>query len=87
MRKIFITAGLIAGLATPALAQGMAAQSGNMQGPSAMAANDTMKMDHKKAKKSAMKHDAMGAGMSGPMASDGMAKDGMAHDSMKGPGH
>lgn len=85
MRKFLITAVALA-LATPALAQGMAAQD-TMAGPSAMS-HDGMKMNHKKtAKKAAMKHDAMGAGMAhdgmtGPAASGGMSQGGM-----NGPGH
>ena len=87
MNKFLITA-LVLTLATPALAQGMAAGD-SMSGPSHMA-NDSMKMDHKKpAKKTAMKHDAMGT--TGGMAHDGMtgpaASGGMAQGSMSGPGH
>jgi hypothetical protein len=82
----FLIAAITLALATPALAQGMAAHD-TMAGPSAMA-HDGMKMDHKKpAKKTAMKHDAMGAGM----AHDGMngpaSSAGMSQGSMSGPGH
>lgn len=91
MNKILIAAGFTMtfglALATPVLAQGMAAGD-TMSGPShtsqAGMANDTMKMDHKKmAKKTAMKHDAMGAkdGMTGPSSA------GMGQGAMSGPGH
>ena len=84
----FLTVACFAVLASPALAQGMAAPAANdgMAGPShmasgGMAANDTMKMDHKKPmKKPAMKHDAMGAGMATPP--NGMAA---PSSSMSGP--
>ncbi len=88
MNKFLITTGLILSLATPALAQGMAAGD-SMSGPSHMS-NDGMKMDHKKtAKKTAMKHDAMAGGMAhdgmtGPAASGGMTS---GSGSMSGPGH
>jgi pentapeptide MXKDX repeat protein len=78
----FLTVACFVVLASPAFAQGMAAPAptkDGMAGPmanGAMATNDTMKMDHKKAmKKPAMKHDAMGAGMAAPSSS------------MSGPNH
>jgi hypothetical protein len=84
MRKFVITAALVLAVATPALAQGMAAPAkpgDSMAGPMT---NDTMKMDHKKkAKKAAMAHDAMGA-MAAP-ASASMS--GPSSNSMSGPGH
>jgi hypothetical protein len=97
MNKFIAVASFVV-LASPALAQGMAAPSGGqsstsmsssdgMAGPSKMGVNDTMKMDHKKpAKKTAMKHDAMSGGMK---SSDSMAAPtgGMASGSMSGPNH
>jgi hypothetical protein len=84
----FLTVTSFVVLASPAFAQGMAAPAANdgMAGPSHMAAaNDTMKMDHKKPmKKPAMKHDAMGAsGMAAPQG--GMASGNSG--SMSGPNH
>jgi len=91
----FLTIASFVVLASPAFAQEMAAPptakdgmaSDSMAGPSHMAAaNDTMKMDHKKPmKKTAMKHDAMGMaaphdGMAGGMSSGNSG-------SMSGPNH
>jgi len=90
MNRFLITASLVLALATPAMAQGMATGD-SMSGPSHMSqggmANDTMKMDHKKAKKTAMKHDAAGANdsMTGPSASGGMGS--MSQGSTTGPSH
>jgi hypothetical protein len=81
MHKFLITAGLIVAVATPALAQGMAAPAKSGDSMAAPMANDTMKMDHKKKpKKAAMTHDSMAA-----PASDSMS--GPSSNSMSGPGH
>ena len=83
MRKFLIAAGVAVAIASPALAQGMAAPSGDgMSGPSHMAmGNDGMKMDHKKKpKKAAMAHDAMAAPASGSMS-------GPSANGLSGPGH
>lgn len=81
MNKFLTVTGFVV-LASPAFAQGMAAPSGSMAAPSHMAAaNDTMKMDHKKSMKThAVKHAAMAAPQTG-MAG------GMASGSMSGPNH
>jgi hypothetical protein len=79
MRKFLISAGLVLAVATPALAQGMAAPA--KSGDSMAMTNDTMKMDHKKKpKKAAMAHDSMAAPASGSMS-------GPSSSSMSGPGH
>ena len=81
MNKFLLTTALTFALAVPALAQGMAAGN-SMSGPSHMAQDDKMKMDHKKpAKKSQMKHGGMGMsnGMTGPSGSGGMAQGAMSN--------